>query len=196
MKDLIFYVIFIVGGAVAGYTTFLYKKSELETKEDELKNFAQELEKRYNELKLREKILEKQKKKLETEYKQTLEKEKQEILEEFRQTLQQKITELEKEHQEKLKILLHETLKEVAMKQEEVYKTALETAEREIKRLIKEKHKLGEELNKCQHSLNSLKGQLGARVIDLIKTAPQKWVIKGLKSRPDFKNLIRKLQKV
>lgn len=170
----------VVIGAYILYKEFrLYgKEKQLNDKERSLKEWEKELEKVWRW------VEEEGKRAVEEKYW----KEKRKLLERL-------------EEEEKKKIL--ETIKEVAKKQEEVYRNALKFCEREMNSLRSRIHNqrehikaLERKIERLNNTINSIKGQFGARVIDIVKSAERNWILKGLKARNDLKLIKEKLRKM
>jgi len=117
--------------------------------------------------------------------KETIDKE----LEEYRR---QRLQEIERE----IKSKAFEYIKDVASEQEDTYKDAIRVAEEEIKRLVEEKKRLGQEIKRLNDKLASLKGQVKQTIENSILRADRALLIKALRKRNDFKNIVEKLRKL
>lgn len=179
-------------GSVVIDAYILYKEFRLYGKEKQLSEFWEKFTNKERSLKERKEELEKLWKWVEEEGKRAVEekywKEKKKLLERL-------------EEEEKKKIL--ETIKEVAKKQEEVYRNALKFCEREMNSLRSRVHNqrehikaLERKIEKLNNTINSIKGQSGVRVIDIVKNAGGNWILKGLKARNDLKLIKEKLRKM
>jgi len=91
----------------------------------------------------------------------------------------------------------------VAKEQERVYLEALEKCEKEMNSLRSRIHNqrehikaLERKIKRLNNTINSIKGQFGARVIDIVKSAERNWILKGLKAHKDLKLIKEKLRKM
>jgi len=179
-------------GSVVIGAYILYKEFRLYGKEKQLSEFREKLTNMERSLKEREEELEKVWRWVEEQGKRAVEekywKEKRKLLERV-------------EEEKKKKIL--ETIKEVAEKQEEVYRNALKFCESEMNSLRSRIHNqrehikaLERKIERLNNTINSIKGQFGARVIDIVKSAERNWILKGLKARKDLKLIKEKLRKM
>ncbi|WP_459775859.1 hypothetical protein [Aquifex pyrophilus] len=109
--------------------------------------------------------------------------------------------------EEKKKREIGETIrrvaKEVAQEQEKVYASLIDDCERTVRDLTSRIHNQREQIKalqrkveRLQNQVSSLKGQFGARVIDIVKNAERNWILKGLKARNDLKLIKEKLRKM
>jgi hypothetical protein len=179
-------------GSVVIGSYILYREFRLYSKERQLSDFREKLTNMERSLKKREKELEKTWRLVEEQGKR--------IVEEKYWKEKRKLLEILEE--EKKKEILR-TIKEVAEKQEEVYRNVLEACEKEINSLRSRIHNqrehikaLERRIERLNNTINSIKGQFGARVIDIVKSAERNWILKGLKARKDLKLIKEKLRKM
>ena len=197
-------------GAGIGVALFvfyvIYNEYRLRDAKEKLKHLQVELEKKGEKLSLKEaellreeEKLKFEKKKLKELWKRIQEEERKKVREEYMKQKEELLRELEKRKWEEIR----RTIRLVAEEQEKVYSEALEKCEREMNSLRSRIHNqrehikaLERKIERLNNTINSIKGQFGARVIDIVKSAERNWILKGLKARKDLKLIKEKLRKM
>lgn len=197
-------------GAGIGFALFvfhvLYSEYRLRDEKEKLKRLEFELEEKAEKLGIKEAELlrEKEKLKLERErlkelWRKIQDEERERVREEFMKRKEELLRELERKKWEEIR----ETIRLVAKEQERVYSESLEKCEKEMNNLRSRIHNqrehikaLERKIERLNNTINSIKGQFGARVIDIVKSAERNWILRGLKARKDLKLIKEKLRKM
>lgn len=198
---------FGAGIGVALFVFYLiYNEYRLRDAKEKLTHLQIELEEKGKKLSLRETELLKEKEKLRFEkerlkevWERIREEERKKVREEYMKKEEERLRELERKKWEEIR----KTIRLVAKEQENVYRNALKACEKEMNSLRSRIHNqrehikaLERKIERLNNTINSIKGQFGARVIDIVKSAERNWILKGLKARNDLKLIKEKLRKM